>query len=1556
MNRLGKAYTKKKDRERAIKNYKTQVRSQDYETNERRAKAKEAVKLSRQIQKQVGNSKAGRALMGAVYGFNTGIAPLSYSKKAADLGFKTYTPTAAAVERGDTSKKTAAFNKRLESSKTFRTWNTIGNIGATALSFIGAGGITKGLANKALKTGAAKKLTGRIAEKATQKALRDTAGKGLTRKILSRIAQNSGRKVTETSIRNAAKGLTNKIAENVAQDVASDATVGLYRDLASARANGVDLKDAKQTAKYLGKQALINTAIGAVTNGVAPVAGALKKSKNAYRTVERIGADGRLHRVRELKTPQRVQSVKTSMGDASDVLSPKIKGTGAYRAQKTVTQHMSDGTTRQIKRTVSPDDIRMSSVRNAVNDAQYVDEVRRHGINGKSVRQVAAEQHKSVRDVIADDYAARHGVSLDNIRASRRRATEAADLSTELSAKDIGAQATSRRVKSAFRPADTGEQAFRNAEGRRILHRVTDADYRKAADLEVNGTPSIIANRRARLVEQQQQSAEMPAELRNQLVAMRAAKDGKTLQNVPIQQSANGTNVNTGAVGGFDPTMGGTRTGVPTPRSEAADTMANMWGNTKEETKHIDEMLSTTGMDKKFSETNQQAIENARAKIDAGSLDQSRASLVRKSNDGLAFTNEDSAETMICIDRYREMEHQFRAAGDTARAKEASDARDELVAVETAQLSEAGKSLQAAKMFKQLTPEGRVNSIEMMIKKIEKARGVKGITVDNDLLQQFRDATDEKVQQDLKDQIARQIWDQVPANLTEKLAAWRYMSMLLNPRTHARNIAGNGIFMPVKFVKNIIGEGVEIARGGARSKAILNPLSQADNELIKFANARWDDVATTFLEGGKKYELGMMRPEGSKIFKNTVLQKLYDANSIALNKEDEFFAKKAYSHSYAQYLKANKINPATASQDVLDKAGRYAWDEALNSTYREANALAEMINKARRGAQLSWRDIKNADNPRKAMLSKAGGTLMDALVPFAKTPANIMRNGLFYSPIGLIRGAAKIAKATTPEQQIKAIDALAQGLTGSGILALGFWAAKSGAVTGSMPTGYKTAEQRKGSYDMDRGVQEYAVTGKALQWLDDKTRLDAIAADKEYNATVDWAVPAAMPFFQGVELFNGMQEAFSKDATATDKFNTFGRIITNMSKLADPVLNLSMLSSIENAFDTYSSSGGDTGAGLTKFMTKSAQSRLGQYVPTALGQVTKSFVDENQKSATPMNSDMLGNWESFTRQQMNKIPGLSRFNADKSDAFGNKLEHKEDAKDKLLAYAKNAFSPAIIKEVRNSKADDEIQRLVKAGQSPEDLYPKKQNQSYITKAFGDKKFDINAKDVARYNEVHGQSALKGISKMVKTSRYKNATNEEKAALIKAVYDQAEKDAKKDFAMRKGMSERDYVFSTLYTDQKETYLKKEKQIKKLGISASSYAKVWQKVGDARQTLKVRNATRGTGSYITQVLAASEAKGGVKTIEQARVAQNENFSGSSWQKVVNLSKRGYKASQCAKFVLTDRERDKLAHYTRTGKVDGIDKDKLARYINNMNISQSEKWARYEVNRPKDYPNPF
>ena len=59
------------------------------------------------------------------------------------------------------------------------------------------------------------------------------------------------------------------------------------------------------------------------------------------------------------------------------------------------------------------------------------------------------------------------------------------------------------------------------------------------------------------------------------------------------------------------------------------------------------------------------------------------------------------------------------------------------------------------------------------------------------------------------EEIYQHLANQLPVTFADKWNAWRYLSMLGNPRTHVRNLVGNAVFLPAVKMKNLIATGLE---------------------------------------------------------------------------------------------------------------------------------------------------------------------------------------------------------------------------------------------------------------------------------------------------------------------------------------------------------------------------------------------------------------------------------------------------------------------------------------------------------------------------------------------------------------------------------------------------------------------------------------------------------------------------------------------------------------------------------------------------------------------------
>lgn len=211
---------------------------------------------------------------------------------------------------------------------------------------------------------------------------------------------------------------------------------------------------------------------------------------------------------------------------------------------------------------------------------------------------------------------------------------------------------------------------------------------------------------------------------------------------------------------------------------------------------------------------------------------------------------------------------------------------------------------------------------------------------------------------------------------------------------------GNAFFAPVVAAKSLTATSIEAAVSRVshgkleRTKGAVG-LGKADRALLSSAWADYANVQDSALSGGKYSDFANANryiEEGRVIFRNKALEKARKSNTRALDAEDVWFSRPHYAYALAQYCKANHISAEqVATGKGMDKARAYAVQEAQKATYRDTNALSQAISDLCR-----YRG--------KGPVGKGISTVMEGVLPFRKTPANILARGLEYSPAGLLKG------------------------------------------------------------------------------------------------------------------------------------------------------------------------------------------------------------------------------------------------------------------------------------------------------------------------------------------------------------------------------------------------------------------------------------------------------------------------------------------------------------------------------------------------------------------------
>lgn len=704
----------------------------------------------------------------------------------------------------------------------------------------------------------------------------------------------------------------------------------------------------------------------------------------------------------------------------------------------------------------------------------------------------------------------------------------------------------------------------------------------------------------------------------------------------------------------------------------------------------------------------------------------------------------------------------FNKLEELGRHEEASIVSGEVVSL----ASEYARGLQTMRWFNQISPEGRVVAVKRNVDRLNKqfanTLSKKGITVSvpNELFNKLRKASGAKEIAEVKNEIGKTMWNQIPPTLTDELSAWRYLSMLSSPRTHVRNLIGNCIFTPLRMVRDKVEATLQsnLVKQADRTKAFHVGRTGEDGALRALASKAYEEDRY-IIEGMEKYREIHRHPDAIQS-KLKVVDKLSKWNAHALNLEDLWFSKPAYNNSFAGFLKAKGYKANNVPEEVFKQAKEYAMNESLESTFRNANALSDFVMKMKRYANVPIADIpQNVAGGR--LLNKASSMFVDAVFPFVKTPSNVLMQATKFSPIGLMRGVKRLATSENPAQFIKGLNDLTSGMTGTGILGLGYYMGTEGLATG------KIDSSSEGKFRKMMGEQSYSVN----------------IGGRDFNFTMDWAAPACIPFFIGVELANGK-----------DGEDTFGHVLDTFMQMSDPVFSMSMLQGVGQAFE--SSRGNQEINPIYRIIGNSSESYLSQYIPTLFGQIARITASEDLDVTPTAKSATEREIQNFLFRMASKIPGLNEMVLQpKVDAFG-KTDRKESVSDYALSVAQNMLLPGSLKARRNDSTTDELESLLRSvdGSSGRKIIPDKSVNLNIK--FGDDDMRMSVEERTAYRKTKGAEVQNGLQNLFNSSEYRRMSDDDKVKAISDVYRKAERSAKDEFLLGRGYSKGDIEFSKL----------------------------------------------------------------------------------------------------------------------------------------------------------------
>ncbi len=702
--------------------------------------------------------------------------------------------------------------------------------------------------------------------------------------------------------------------------------------------------------------------------------------------------------------------------------------------------------------------------------------------------------------------------------------------------------------------------------------------------------------------------------------------------------------------------------------------------------------------------------------------------------------------------------------GDTNTIKNLQKTVDNL-STRTIQLSSAsGDTVRQHATFKGMTKEGQIEFIKESIQDIQDQlnRQRKGEAPTLELKQEFIDewnnATTEEQKQEVAEKIVQDIGSQIPPTITDQLNAWRHLSMLFNPRTWIKNYLANIVSGQVATLKQTIQTGIEgimFARENpseakindfikneenikkanelgispsdyakmelGKHAGVYNPISDRAllNELVKDYDNNYKNFKTKYAGGDISTYIGSGEfaqsvNEARKQFSSDTLNKLVDIQAKFMS--DAPAMRKAYAKTMIGWLKANNLTFDNLTKEQLAYARDYAFNQARIITFNEESKMAKNI------VEVSNKNL-------------AIKLIVDSMVPFKRTPINILKQGVNYSPVGLLKtityNTYQLSKGEITTS--KFTSNLASGLTGAGVMGLGYILAKMGI--------FRTTDddnKKKKNFDKDNGEQNYAI----------------VTPNGTY--TIDWLDPFIMPLSMGAEVANS-----DSVLSADDAFNLF-------LAMENPVFETSMLSGIRKPFQGYDEK---ESGWFNNVVATITSNYVSQYVPTIFGAAART-IDDTRRTTYPNE----GTIDKATKTIVNKIPFLSKTNQPYVNKQGQEQKNEDLGMGALGRAFLNFVSPGYYSSKKIDKYDEELYRLYsETGVST--VLPSDSTKSV---EYGGDTYKLLGEDYTNWNKTRLSTETDFVNKFIDSEEYSNYDDSQKAKIIGDIRTYAGQKAKKEF--------------------------------------------------------------------------------------------------------------------------------------------------------------------------------
>ena len=654
--------------------------------------------------------------------------------------------------------------------------------------------------------------------------------------------------------------------------------------------------------------------------------------------------------------------------------------------------------------------------------------------------------------------------------------------------------------------------------------------------------------------------------------------------------------------------------------------------------------------------------------------------------------------------------------------------------------TKAGQTVQAFNILSRMTPEGMVKyaqselmeAYDNMVKNktqewINQHRKefdldpdeVKFIMDTMKEVSKMEDGYDKRVK---LAEIQKLITDKIPPDKGKAIKSWMRISMLFNPKTQVRNVLGNAIIAPVNYFGDIAGsiaDKIIAKKTGVRTtgkiniKAILKGFKegsyQATNDYKKGINTK--DME------GNRFEIGEGKSFNEKTIIGKSLNRVDKLLNYVMDMGDRVFSQSSFENSLQNQMILNNTKEIT--QEMID----IARTESLQRTWNDNNNYTKFVLNIRKGMN-------------KIRIPGTNGYgLGDVLIPFAKTPANLTKAIVDYSPVGVVNALVNyknMSKAIskgefTPQMQHKFAQDLGKATAGTMLYILGYALAKAGVISGESDDDKDTRDFLKNTL----GVSSYSVK----------------IGDKSF--TYDWAQPLAAP----LSIMANIEKSKNNKNQAL-----LEGITSSLDSAGSILLEQSFLKSINEVLSDND--------GIVSGMENAVLDLPARAIPTLMKQIT-DLTDSTQRQTFEYDKPL----ETAVNKLKAKLPGLSKTLAPSVDTLGRDIQ-KYGGKNNIF----NVFlNPANVNTENISDSAKEINRLYQET-GKKDIMPRV--APYYINKNGEKTI-LSSQEKAQYQKESGQIIEKSIEELLNNSKYKKLSDNEKVDIINDIVNYSYNKARKD---------------------------------------------------------------------------------------------------------------------------------------------------------------------------------